>query len=131
VHQGDASPDSIALGLAHAKALDVSGRSPGAIVLGADQTLSCDGMAFHKPADRQAAMSQIMLLSGRSHELHSAYALVSDGKVLAQGAASARLVIRRERRHWQVSAATSSRALVSSFSKAWTATISPFSASRF
>ena len=94
VHQGDASPDSIALGLARAKALDVSGRSPGAIVLGADQTLSCDGMAFHKPADRQAAMSQIMLLSGRSHELQSAYALVSAGKVLAQGAASARLVMR-------------------------------------
>jgi septum formation protein len=94
VQQGDASPDSIALALARAKALDVSGRSPAAIVLGADQTLSCAGMAFHKPASRQAAMSQIMLLSGRSHELHSAYALVSDGKVLAQGAASARLVMR-------------------------------------
>lgn len=94
VHQGDASPDSIALGLARAKALDVSGRNPGAIVLGADQTLSCDGMAFHKPADRHAALSQIMLLSGRSHELHSAYALVGAGKVLAQGAASARMVMR-------------------------------------
>jgi septum formation protein len=35
-----------------------------------------------------------MLLSGRSHELQSAYALVSAGKVLAQGAASARLVMR-------------------------------------
>lgn len=94
VQQGEASPDSIALGLARAKALDVSGRNPGAIVLGADQTLSCNSTAFHKPADRQAALSQIMLLSGRSHELHSAYALVSDGKVLAQGATSARMVMR-------------------------------------
>ena len=93
-HQGEVLPDRLAQGLARAKALEVSARNPGAIVLGADQTLSCDGAAFHKPADRQAALAQIMLLSGRRHELHSAYAIVGAGKILAQGVASARLVMR-------------------------------------
>ncbi len=94
IRQGEASPGGLAAGLARAKALEVSARNPAAIVLGADQTLSCEGAAFHKPVDRQAAVSQIMRLSGRSHELTSAFAIAGAGRIVATGAASARMVMR-------------------------------------
>ena len=94
VEAGETAADRLALGLARAKALDVSARNPDHLVLGADQTLSCEGIAFHKPADRAAAASQIMRLSGRPHLLSSAYALVVAGEVLTEGVASARMLMR-------------------------------------
>ena len=47
--------DQIAAALACAKALAVSRERPGRLVLAADQTLTCEGVAFHKPADAAAA----------------------------------------------------------------------------
>ena len=40
-------PEDVASVLAEAKAQDVSGRNPGAIVIGSDQTLSLQGEIFH------------------------------------------------------------------------------------
>jgi septum formation protein len=88
------SPARIALALAVAKASAVSAQQPDRLVLGADQTLACAGEAFHKPGDRAAAARQIAALSGRDHELHSAFALVRGGAVLAQGHQTARLTMR-------------------------------------
>lgn len=65
--------------LAMAKAIQVSPRYPGSIVLGADQMLECEGEWFDKPVDRDAAARQIGRLSGRSHSLFSAVAAVRDG----------------------------------------------------
>src|SRR3712207_5849626 len=48
-------PPEIARRLAHEKALAVSRLRPERLVLGADQTLACDGRLFHKPANRAAA----------------------------------------------------------------------------
>jgi len=87
-------PSRIALALAAAKALAVSAGHPGRLVLGADQTLACDGAAFHKPADRAAAARQIAALAGRSHALHSAFALARGGSILAEGHQSASLTMR-------------------------------------
>jgi septum formation protein len=88
------SPARIALALAVAKASAVSAQQPGRLVLGADQTLACAGETFHKAADRSAAARQIAALAGRDHELHSAFALVRDGEVLAEGQQTARLTMR-------------------------------------
>ena len=67
---------------------------PGRLVLGADQTLARGATRFSKPANRAEARAQLRALRGRTHELHSALALVRDGKVLFECVDSARLTMR-------------------------------------
>ena len=80
--------------LARAKAAAVAATLPGRLVLGADQTLALGARRFSKPADRAAAAEQLRALRGRTHELHSALALVRDGAVLFDCVDSARLTMR-------------------------------------
>lgn len=80
--------------LARAKAMNVSLRFPGRLVLGADQTLACDGKQFDKPQTISDAAAHLAAFSGRSHQLHSAAALVIDGLVLAEIRSSAELTVR-------------------------------------
>lgn len=89
-----ASPASVAGTLAAAKAIAVSARAPGRLVLGADQTLSLDGERFTKPKDREAGRDQLKRLSGRTHMLASGAALVRDGAVLWSGIDKADLTMR-------------------------------------
>ena len=91
---GGAAPEAVAAALACAKALAVSQARPGRIVLGADQTLTCDGEAFHKPPTRMAAADQIAALAGRTHELRSAFVIARDGAPVVEGVAVARLTMR-------------------------------------
>lgn len=49
---------------------------PGAIVIGADQVASLDGVPFGKAHDRAAARARLASLAGQTHHLHSAYALL-------------------------------------------------------
>ena len=90
----DEGAGGIARRLAAAKALAVSRRRQDRIVIGADQTLACEGALFHKPADRAAARDQLTVLAGRTHVLHSAYAVAKDGRVVGEGAADARMTMR-------------------------------------
>lgn len=76
-----APPEDIAAVLAEAKALDVAEAVPDAIVLGADQILALGDTRLVKPADMDAARRQLLALSGRTHSLYSAVALVRDGEV--------------------------------------------------
>jgi septum formation protein len=87
-------PERIAAALAVAKAAEVSARMPGRVVLGADQTLSFDGKLLHKPKDMASAARQLAALAGRDHRLHSAVAIVKDGRRIAAFAAQARLTMR-------------------------------------
>lgn len=89
-----APPERAAETLAEWKAQTVSRRHPGALVLGADQILACDGAWFDKPADRAAARAQLRALRGRSHELLSAALLVRDGARLWHAVGRARLAMR-------------------------------------
>ncbi|MDJ1158718.1 Maf family protein [Chelatococcus sp. SYSU_G07232] len=89
-----AAPDRIAALLAREKALAVSRRRVGRLVVGADQTLDCEGRAFSKPADAEGAVAQILALAGRTHYLHSAVALTRDGDVLFETVTSAALTMR-------------------------------------
>ena len=84
----------MAAALALAKAADVARRHPGRLVLGCDQTLSCEGELLHKPADAIDARRQLMRLRGRTHRLHAALALCRDGATLWTGLAEAEMVMR-------------------------------------
>ncbi len=91
---GGASPADVAAALAEAKAIAVSGDTPGALVIGADQTLDLDGDRWTKPATRADAREQLARLSGRAHQLHSAVAVARDGALLWRHRDSATLTMR-------------------------------------
>lgn len=90
-----ALPEDIALVLAQAKALDVSERFPGALVIGCDQTLSLGDVVFHKPADMQAAREHLLKLSGKTHQLNSGIALARNGEICWSQVETAYLTMRR------------------------------------
>ena len=85
---------AVARHLARAKASAIAASLPGRVVLGADQTLARGNKRFSKPLDRAAAAEQLRALRGRTHELHSALALVRDGAELFACVETARLTMR-------------------------------------
>jgi septum formation protein len=89
------APGDIAALLAREKALPVSARLPGRLVMGADQTLALGERLFSKPSSRAQAAEQLRALDGRSHRLHSAVAVARDGKILFESADMARMTMRR------------------------------------
>ena len=89
------TPEEVALILAEAKALNVSERYPGALVIGCDQTLSLDDRIFHKPRDKEDARRHLLDLSGKTHQLNSAVVLVRDGEELWSDVPIARLTMRK------------------------------------
>ena len=88
------TPSEIASLLACEKARFVSARKAGHYVVGADQTLALGNRLFNKPDGRAAAAEQIRALAGRTHELHSAIAVVLDGQILFDTVAVARMSMR-------------------------------------
>ncbi len=80
--------------LAEAKANAASIKRPPSIVIGADQTLEIDGQLLTKPADRREAKHQLGLLSGKAHQLHTAFALARNGERITAQLRSARLTMR-------------------------------------
>ena len=90
-----ASPEDVAQVLAEAKALEVSERNPGRLVLGCDQTLSLGDELFHKPEDMEDARRHLLKLSGRTHQLSSAAVLARNGAALWRQVGIARLTMRR------------------------------------
>jgi septum formation protein len=91
---GTTDAAAIARYLARAKADAVTPDVPGYLVLGADQTLARGSARFSKPGDRAEALEQLRSLRGRTHELHSALALVRDGTLVFDCVDSARLTMR-------------------------------------
>ncbi|GBR09266.1 Maf family protein [Acetobacter oeni] len=90
------TPGTVALRLAAAKALDVSGRhaDPDAVITGADQMLSCEGVWFDKPGSHSEARDQLMFLRGRTHYLHSAVVLCRGESVFWQHVSTCALTMR-------------------------------------
>ncbi|MCR9121981.1 MAG: Maf-like protein [Phyllobacteriaceae bacterium] len=84
----------VAAVLAEAKALDVAVRHPGALVLGADQTMALEGELLHKPANMEDARFRLLAMSGKVHTLHSALALVRDGETLWRHTSTAHMHVR-------------------------------------
>lgn len=92
--EGRASPQAVALELARAKALDVGNHFPDALVIGSDQTMSLGEKVFHKPRDIAEAKRHLLSLSGRTHRLNSAVALVRNGEVVWEHVSSADMSVR-------------------------------------
>lgn len=91
---GRASHQDIAVYLAAAKALDVSGRSSDALVVGSDQILSTGDEILSKPGSRAGAVETLRRLRGRTHMLYSAVALVANEAVIWQTVDTAKLKMR-------------------------------------
>jgi septum formation protein len=94
-NSGLSAPGEIAALLARRKAVSVSLQQPGRFVVGADQTLARGARLFAKPAGRAQAAEQLRALAGGSHELHSAVAVVHDGKILFEAVNIARMTMRQ------------------------------------
>src|SRR3954468_23618134 len=93
-NSGLTSPGEIAALLAREKALFVSAKNTGRYVIGADQTLALGQRLFSKPSGRAQAAEQLRLLAGNSHELHSAVAVIRDGKIVFADVSIATMTMR-------------------------------------
>lgn len=90
---------ALADALAELKALRLSRRIPGALVLGCDQTLSLDGPddrgeMVDKAVDRADAARILRLLSGRVHHLHSAAVIALNGEAIWRHVERVRMTVR-------------------------------------
>jgi len=91
---GALAPGEAANLLAREKARIIGGNYISRLVVGADQTLALGERRFSKPKDRAGAREQLRALSGRTHELHSAVAVSSDGRVVFSHVDTAKLTMR-------------------------------------
>lgn len=87
-------PADMAVGLAEAKAIEVSDRHPQALVIGADQVLAIDSRTFSKPRDQEDCRSQLMELRGNTHSLISGVVAARAGQILWSHFDEARLTMR-------------------------------------
>ena len=87
-----ATPDDVALTLASLKARRI--REPGAVVIGADQLLTCEDRWFDKPADLAEARAHLAHLRGRTHTLHTAVVCHRDGAEIWRHVARPKLTMR-------------------------------------
>jgi septum formation protein len=79
--------------LAEMKAKSVT--APGALVIGADQVLELDdGTMMSKPGSRDEALAQLRMLSGRTHQLHSAAVIAEEGERVWGETESVALIVR-------------------------------------
>lgn len=86
---------NIADALAEAKAIKISARLPGVIVLGADSTLVLDdGTMLTKPEDAEDAKEQLRAMAGQRHRLFSAVVAARDGQPIWRHIGEAKLWIR-------------------------------------
>ncbi len=89
-----ASPRAVAEALADEKALAVSARRPGDLVLGADQTLELEGRLYDKAETLEEARARLQALRGKPHMLHSAVSVAQAGQVIWRETVSATLTMR-------------------------------------
>jgi septum formation protein len=89
-----ATPAEAAEALAELKALRISTRRPGRLVLGADQTLELQGARYDKPPCMAEARAQLTTLRGARHTLHSAAVIARDGAPIWRSIGRAGLTMR-------------------------------------
>ncbi|SMF08963.1 septum formation protein [Tistlia consotensis] len=89
-----AEPIQAAETLAELKAARIAAQRPGALVIGADQLLACEGRWYDKPADLAAAADQLLALAGHTHSLETAVCVVQNGTRLWHHNAVCRLTMR-------------------------------------
>jgi septum formation protein len=75
-HLGNEAPETVACRLARAKAEEVAARVGRGLVIGADTTVVCDGIAYGKPRDAEEARAILLRLAGRTHQVITGVAVV-------------------------------------------------------
>lgn len=76
----EATPLELARRHARAKAQDVrTSLGPESLIVAADTVVDLDGTSLNKPIDRMDAVRMLSLLSGREHQVHTAFALAVPG----------------------------------------------------
>jgi septum formation protein len=81
---GGLEPRELAERLALAKARSIAEVEPEATIIGGDQLVSFDGQILGKPGTVKNAVSQLLAMSGRTHELITALVVIHNGTVYAQ-----------------------------------------------
>jgi septum formation protein len=69
-------PKELVTRLAYEKSVAVARVHPDAVVLGADTLVSIDGHILGKPKDQSDAVKMLQVLSGRTHSVFTAFALI-------------------------------------------------------
>jgi septum formation protein len=88
-------PRDLADALAELKALKVSARRPGALVLGSDSVVAlADGTLLDKPESREQAAEHLARLSGGMHRLWSAAVIAEDSRAVWRHVDGAKLHVR-------------------------------------
>jgi septum formation protein len=85
---------SMAQRLADAKAISISHLYPQTLVIGADQTLFCNNIIYHKPVNRNEAKQQLQELKSKTHQLNSALSCAHNGKIIWRFQDKAELTMR-------------------------------------
>ena len=88
-------PHDIAEVLARAKAEAVSDLASGAYVIGADQVLVLEDRILTKPDSMEAARRQLLDLRGKSHTLHTAVVVATNGETIWAETQIATLTMRK------------------------------------
>jgi septum formation protein len=90
-----APPRDVADALAQLKALKVSARHPGALVLGSDSlAVLDDGTILDKPASRAEAADHLTRMSGKRHDLVSAAVIAENGRPVWRVVDKAKMFVR-------------------------------------
>ena len=89
------SPHDVAEVLARAKAEAVSDLARQAYVIGGDQVLALGETVFSKPDSMEAARRQLLDLRGKTHTLHTAVAVATNGETIWAETSIATLTMRK------------------------------------
>lgn len=76
------TPFELARTHARGKLYDVRERYAGRLVVGADTVVDRDGVALGKPRDQAEAVEMLASLAGRTHMVHTAFAVTVDSDVI-------------------------------------------------
>ena len=90
----NALPRDIADALAEMKARKISGKHPGAWVIGCDQVLDFKGQLISKPTSPEQARDVLGQMCGNSHKLYSAAVIYADNRPIWRHVGQVRLHMR-------------------------------------
>ena len=92
---GRGRPRDLVDALAELKAVKVSSRMPGVLVLGSDSLVALDdGSVLDKPESREQAAEHLSRVSGRVHHLWSAAVVAEDGRATWRHVEAAKMHVR-------------------------------------
>jgi nucleoside triphosphate pyrophosphatase len=80
--------------LARTKAAVVARQRPDAVIIAGDTLVVCDGLVMGKPVDAEDAVSMLLSLAGREHEVDTGVAVAAPGAGLASAVERVRVRFR-------------------------------------